>query len=642
MAGEGKQFRFDDVIVDRENFRVTKDGEEVTLTPRAFDVLTVLLQNAGRAVEKQEIFDAVWKDTYVTDNALVKVVKEIRQALGDGADRPHLIETVPKRGYRFIGQLEPDNHEGLPPVASAETSLPPDTPAAGYDRLPVESPVSMPAPVETRSPSYFWPIAAAALVGVLALGSWYWYRQSNAAQGQIRSIAVLPFKPLSAESRDESLEMGMAETLITNLSRLHELAVRPITSVRKYTDPSQDPIRAGQELQAEAVLEGNIQKAGDRIRITVRLLDVASGKPLWTDTFDENFTDIFKVQDSIAERVTSALSIRLSSDDRDRMARHYTDDPATYQQYLQCQLLWHGRRQNWVQKSLQCYEDIINKDPNFALAHVGAAEAYVMSSGQHLMPHKDAVANAKQHMAKALELDDSLAQAHTALAEITYQYDYNWQSAERSFRRAMELNPNLAWVHQAYGWFVMCQGRFEEAAVAMDKAKELDPSSVTIEVGRGRLYYFSRDYEKARLHFEKLIALEPNDTSLRFSLFTILERQQKYTEAGEQMLTLFRGPDPSVTATLRNVLINEGWEAFWRKQYEMVRERERQGGRAPTLFHATYHVRMGSKDEAFYWLGKRIDEADPGVLQYKIDPMYDSLRDDPRYAQLLSRIGLTP
>ena len=636
MDQQKELFHFENITVDLKDFRVIREGEPVVLTPRAFDVLVVLLRNAGRVVEKQEIFNSVWKDTFVTDNALVKIIKELRGALGDEADKPHIIETVPKRGYRFVADVTSD--------ATAEPDEEPAVDIGDVDSPVVEAdagrkPSSQDIFVKRRD-------LVLLLVGailVAGMAGWILYRQSSkASPQQVHSIAVLPFKPLSADSRDESLEMGMAETLINRLSNVKSLAVRPITAVRKFTDPSQDPVKAGEETKAEAVLDGNIQKAGDRIRVTVRLIDVASGAHLWTDKFDESLTDIFKVQDSIAERVTKALLIELSRTEQDQLGRRETNDPVAYQEYLQCQLIWHGRRPNWIQQSRQCYENVINKDPNFALAYIGAAESYIMLSGHLMLSKKEAAEKARPYIAKALEIDNSLAQAHNANAELLYQFDYDWKGADEEFKKALELNPNVSWIRQAHGWFLMTQGRFPEAEAEMDMAKSLDPSSITIDVGRGRLYYFMRDYEKARLHFEKLIELEPEDSSLHYSMYTILEQQQKYDEAVERHLkvSLRYGAPPEVVEEMRAAFRAGGWQGFLEKQLEI--QKKRGMDRMSPWMHANHFARMGRKEDAFYWLEKSFEMGEIGNLQLKIDPLYDGLRDDPRYARLLARIGLTP
>ena len=528
-------------------------------------MLVFLVSKAGRVVEKSELFGEVWKGTFVSDNALTKIIKEIRHALQDDANAPRYIETVPKRGYRFIGELE-----NAPAQVSSE---------AGTDHT------AQPRLIVSRRAMTF---AVLALIPLTVLGAWLLFRAkpSEVVSPKIQSIAVLPFKPLNAESRDESLEMGMAETLIMRLSNLRQVVVRPMSSVRKYTDLQQDPIKAGREIQAQAVLDGSIQKVGDRIRVTVRLIDVRNGMSLWSQQFDESFTDIFKVQDSIAERVTSALSLQLSKSEQEQLAKHFTDDPAAYQLYLRGQLSWHGRRQNWIEQSLDYYQQAVLKDPNFAQAHIGVADSYIRMSGHRKISMQEAETKARPSIIKALEIDDSLAEAHNALAELKYQYEYDWDGAEKEFKRAIELNSNVAWIHLAYGWFLMSKGRFEEARAEMDLARELDPSSLTIIAGRGRLFYYSRQYEEATQHFQNIIAVEPNDSSAYFSLYTIYKQRQMYPEAVDVYLKygkLIGAPEGAIEP-LRKAFEAAGWQGFLQKRLEDLEKKSKSGVVVPFEF----------------------------------------------------------
>jgi TolB-like protein/DNA-binding winged helix-turn-helix (wHTH) protein/Tfp pilus assembly protein PilF len=614
----GNIYSFNDVIVDGDNFRVERAGQVVTLTPKAFDVLVFLLENAGRVIEKQEIFDHAWKGAFVGDNALTKVIKEIRHALEDPAGDPHYIETVPKRGYRFIGDV------------LVRISLSPEM-ESSTERSAVRSKIRA---------LLFLAIGFAALA---SLTVWIVLRQGSKAPAPrpVRSIAVLPFRPLNMADRDESLEMGMAETLIARLSNIKQIVVRPFSSVRKYSDIEQDAVKAGRELQAEAVLEGSIQKSGERVRITVRLINVETGNPLWTEQFDERFTDIFKVQDSIAERITTALALELSRQEREQIARHYTDSADAYELYLQGQMLWHRRRPEWIEQSLATFQQALAKDPDFALAHIGIAECYIMLSGHRRISMQEAETKARPEILRALELDNDLAMGHNALAELKYQYEYDWTGAEQEFKKAIELNPNVAWIRQANGWFLMSMGRFDEAAGEMDMARQFDPNSLTINVGRGRLYYYSRQYDQAMRHYENIVAVEPNDFSSINSLSAIYERKGMYPEAFEAFMKTHY-LEPEKAAEFREAFETGGWEGFARKQLaETERIAETKSKPMPSTFVDIY-LRLGDKEKAFFWLEKVFEERDPAILQFKIEPAYDPLRTDPRYAKLLEKVGLKP
>ena len=616
-------YRFDDFIVDSQNFSVSKNGSAVTLTPRAFDVLTFLVKHPGQVVEKRQLFDEVWGEAFVTDNALTKIIKDLRHALNDSADHPRYIETVPKRGYRFIGNLETASAP-----ARAET---------------VTEPVVM-TPPPSRASAKPW-IVSLVVVIILGVAGGLWFAfTSRTITGQPTTIAVLPFKPLDAGSRDESLELGMAATLITRLSNLHQVVVRPMGSARKFTDPAQDPVKAGSELQAEAVLDGSIQKAGDRIRVSVRLIDVKSGAALWSEHFDENFTDIFKVQDSIAQRIASALTLKLSRDEQAQLAKHMTESPEAYELYLKGQFHWHRRSPGWIRESLNLYQEALEKDPNFALAHIGVADAYIMLSGHRQLNPEDAAANAEPSIARALEIDPTLAQAHNALAEFKYQYQYDWKGAEAEFKTAIALNPNVAWIHQAYGWFLMSDGRFGEANAEVERARQLDPSSMTLEAARGRLYYFSRQYDRAIQHYQAMLEKEPNDSSIHYALYTVYVQKGMYAEAMDMFLTNQRrgGMPQKFEQEFRDAFNSGGWEGYQRKILEEVERRRGPSGQPSPERMAETYVRLRDKDNAFLWLEKLFDMRDISIVQFKIEPAYDFLRDDPRYAQLLARIGQTP
>lgn len=611
-------YRFDRFVVDAQDFVVKRDDEAISLTPRAFDVLLLLLKNGGHVVEKRQLFDEVWKETFVSDNALTKVVKELRHALGDSAEEPRYIETIPKRGYRFIGEL---NGNGKP----------------AHD-------ASVREPARQRSMRNTLSIVGMSALLVIAVAA-IWValtRKSTDAVPSPKTIAVLPFKPLNAESRDESLELGMAETLITRLTSLRDVAVRPIGSVRKFTDANADPLKAGEDLQTEAVLDGSIQKADERVRVTVRLFDVRTSATLWSEQFDEKFTDIFRVQDSIAQRIAGVLALKLSREEQEQLAKHMTENPRAYELYLNGQFNWHRRGPDWINQSLQAYKQALDEDPNFALAHIGVADAYMMLSGHRRISMQDAEANARPSIERALEIDDHLADAHNALAELKYQYQYDWRGAEDEFKTAVDLNPNAVWIRQAYGWFLMSDGQFERAAVEMDKARQLDPSSLTLTIARGRLYYFSRQYDQAIDYFRRVIELEPDDVSAYRALGSAYEGKGMYPEAVETFLREI-GSDSEhekQREAVRRAFADGGWEGFLRKGLEGLDKTPMRPGKA--WLYADFYARLGDREKAFYWFEKVFDERDVAVLQFKISPTNDVLRGDPRFAQLLAKIGQTP
>ena len=439
----------------------------------------------------------------------------------------------------------------------------------------------------------------------------------------------------------------MAETLITKLGGIKQIVVRPMSAVRKYTDLHQDPVKAGRELQATAVLDGSIQKAGDRVRVTVRLMNIGTGEAVWAEQFDADFTDIFEVQDLISERVTTALALELSAGERGRLTKRHTGNSEAYQLYLQGHYLFGrqtGDKGDNLMRSFEYYQRAIEKDPNFALAYIGMAESYLALTGSTRAPAQEVIPKAVANMTKALELDPMLAEARNTLAEIKYQFEYDWQGAEKEFNRAIELNPTAARIHLAYGWFLMTAGRFDEAQAEMERAQELDPSSMSINRARGRLLFFMRQYDRAIEHYRKIVELDPSVGINHWSLGRTYELKGMYAEAIEgyakynDTIRLFR---PDEMERYKEIFRASGWQVFAQKIATDMEEKSKKEYVSPVVMAQDF-TRADDRDRAFAWLEKAFEARDPALVQLKIEPIYDSLRSDPRYIDLLRRINLTP
>ncbi|MDQ3818936.1 MAG: tetratricopeptide repeat protein, partial [Acidobacteriota bacterium] len=497
-------------------------------------------------------------------------------------------------------------------------------------------------PIFRRKPSLIiiTCVMGCGLLFLLAYALWPRRAAAPSAGQPFRTIAVLPFKPLSAESRDETLEMGMADTLITKLSNINQLVVRPTSAVRKYTDPAQDAVEAGRELQVDAVLDGSIQKASDRVRVTVRLVSVRDGSTLWSGQFDESSDDILKVQDSISERTVKALRLKLNGEEQERLTRRYTDSPEAYQLYLQGRNLWKRFAKDY-KRSLDYYRQAIEKDPDFALAYTGIAVSYIKLNGYQALAPDEAYSNARAAITKALELDDSLAEAHNTLAEIKYQYDFDWAGAEREFKRAVELNPNVASIHQSYCWYLMSVGRFDEALAEIDKAQELDPRELIIKIVKARVFYFMRDYDRSIEQLRKVLEAEPNPVA-HWSLGMAYEQKGMYAEAVEEFLTGVNLQGVAMPeGELREAFRSSGWQGYVEKHLAILTEQAKRGY-VPPLEIATDYARLGKRDETLAWLEKTVDAHDVGAASLKIEPAWDYLRSDPRFTKLVARTNQSP
>jgi tetratricopeptide (TPR) repeat protein len=439
--------------------------------------------------------------------------------------------------------------------------------------------------------------------------------------------------------------MGMAETLITKLCSIRQIVVRPMGAVRKFTDPRQDPVRAGQELDVETVLAGSIQKAGDRVRVTVQLMNVRTGASLWAAQFDTDFRDIFQVQDSISERVAHALTLRLSGEESARLAGHYTENPEAYQLYLQGQYLLGkqtGDRSDNLRRSLEFYRLAVDRDPKFARAFVGIAEFYISAGDPKLAP-RDSSLHARSAVVRALELDDTLAEAHNALAELKYQYEFDWSGAEAEFKRAIDLEPNVAYFHIASSWNQMCQGRFDQAQAELARAVELEPGSLRFNKTQGVLFIFMRRYDEAINHYKKMREVEPTLIHRnQFSMAVAFAQVGMRAEAVEELLEDGRTRGYLTTneiELLKEAFRASGWEAYMRMTINLLEEKAKREYISPTILAGLYAL-SGRKEPALAWLEKAIDIGDPWISLIKIQPAYDSLRSDPRFRELLFRVGL--
>jgi TolB-like protein len=325
----------------------------------------------------------------------------------------------------------------------------------------------------------------------------------------VRSVAVLPFRPLVAETRDAALELGMAETLITRLSS-RAIVVRPISSVRKYMDLDQDPLAAGRELSVELVLDGSIQRCGDQIRVTARLVNVTNGAAIWSGTFDEKFTSIFAVQDAIAKKVAGSLALELTTGEKVRLTKRYTENTEAYQAYLNGLYYWYKHPAPGYEKSRDYFQQSIDCDPNYALGHLGLSLYYGFASAVGILPPNENWPRSEEAANKALTLDDTLAEIYNPQAAVKLYYYHDWSAAERYFRRGIELNPNSAEIRHHYAMCLVLFGRNDEAITEIQRASELDPLALRNNLDRAKIFFFIHQYDRAIDQFRKTLELEPN------------------------------------------------------------------------------------------------------------------------------------
>lgn len=458
-----------------------------------------------------------------------------------------------------------------------------------------------------------------------------------------QTLAVLPFKPLVAGSRDEALEMGMADTLINKLSSMKRIIVRPISAVRQYSSLEQDAVAAGREQGVDVVVEGSIQRSGNKVRVTVRLMKVVDSSQLWTESFDEKFTDIFAVQDRVSERVVGLLAVKLNNTEQKLLTKRYTDNAEAYELYLKGRFHLNRLTDDGFQKGRAYFQQAIDKDPNYALAHAGLADAYISLGNFNVSRPRETFPKARQAALTALELDENLAEAHVSLANAIFLYDWEWEGAEDQFKRAIALNPSYAEAHQMYSYFLLGRGRFEEALKEMQRAQELNPLSIANILGVGEVQHLARRHAEAIATFQKALEMDPNSGLANWAL------GRAYTEKGmlDEAIAAFQksiplsGDSPDEPAELARAYARSGRKAEARKILDDLLEQSKRKYIAGSVIAALWGA-LGEKDEAFVWLDKAYAERDFILVTLKVEPMFDELRSDPRFAIMLKRVGLEP
>jgi DNA-binding winged helix-turn-helix (wHTH) protein/TolB-like protein/Flp pilus assembly protein TadD len=655
MSKDSKQvFEFGPFRVDVEESRLIRDGESVPLWPKAFEILRVLVESRGRMLTKDELMSRVWPDTFVEENNLTVNMSALRKALGEGVNGAKYIETIPRRGYRFVAEVCELTDAGAPLILTRQTvssiiieeeEEEDSKEVAGkpFVRRAIDSsalPLALPA-ARVNRPFTTW-LGALAVVLVAALLYFWFANRPRPIQtiGDVRSIAVLPFKSLGAAEEDESLRLGLADALITKLSNIHPVIVRPTSSIVKYADSQQSLSAIGQELGVEALLEGRLQRDADRLRITVQLVRTDNGAPVWAESFDERLTNIFAVQTAISERVARALALRLTSEQQTQLIKNPTQNAEAFQAYIKGRYFWNKRTPESIKKAIGYFNQAIEIDPTYALAYSGIADCYIILGRPQVMlvttTESDDFSKAKAAALKALEIDDSLAEAHASLAIAQAAKEDNNEAAHREFERAIALNPNYATAYNYYAITLIGDGRLDEALEKITRAVEIDPLSVPIITNHGIVLYRLRRYDEAIAELKKSIEMNPAHARAHWGLGLAYEQKGMYREAiaeFKQSITLSNGGAVGLSA-LAHAYAGSGRRQEAQVLLAELQEGFRQG-RVDAYSLAMVYVGLDDKEQALALIEKHRQESRFRLL--KVDQHFDPLRADPRFARLLQR-----
>jgi len=613
-------YQFGVFTVDARAFELRKRGVRMKLQERPLQLLLLLLERPGHIVTREVLRQRLWGDgTFVDfDHSISSAVNKLRAALGDSAQHPRYIETVGRQGYRFIY-----------PVAPHQSTL---------SVLPTPRPALV---GRTGPPRRRW--FAAGLIVVLmlaAVGTALLLVRRYRGPGQVRSIAVLPLKNLSSDPEQVFFTEGLTDELTTRLTDIDDLRVTSRTSVLQYKGSTKPLPQIARELGVDAVVEGSVQRSGNRVRITAELISAADDRHLWAASYDRDVRDVLALQDEVAHEV--ADNIRLTLVAANPRPSTHSVDPETFQLYLRARYEWAKRNPVAIHNAIVLYDKALERDPNYALAWAGKAQCYALLGGYTAEPQEGFVRKARAAALRALELDSQLAEAHLALAVIAQNYDWDWRAAEREYRDALRLDGNNPTAHHWYAEFLAFQGRFDEAFTQIGRAEQLDPSSAIIQTDHGAILIYARDYGRAEEVLRGVLARTPEFPRARGLLETvyILENRADLALADLAQLPEYKGLSNSwkLAATAR-VYAGEGRYRDAERMIERLRklDRAQQFDAVPMIF-ATTDGRHN--DEAFAWLEVGYQQHSDAIAALKVNPAYGPVRGDPRYTELLHRVGL--
>ena len=647
------KYRLGEYELDPSAYSLSRASTPVPVSRKRFEVLLYLVKERHRVVTRHELIGRFWDGLEVYEENLTKCISELRKALDDQHKPHHCIETIPAVGYRYIGGVE----ERLPPpeslsaeneTADAAVLGVPEAQKSSANPIVVEAETvligsrsQMTSAVRPRPTVFVLTLLAFIALTAAVVSVYRFKRPSNTATaGGIHSLAILPFKSISEQNRDEFLELGMADALITKLSNITQVSVVPTGLVRKYASLTQDPIAAGNELKVDSVLEGSVQKLQQRIRVTVRLVRVSDRSFLWAETFDEQFADIFSLQDSISERVVKALSVRLSTPEKQQISKRYTDNTEAYQLYQKGRYFWNKRTEDALVKSIGFLEQATKVDPQYATAYAGLADAYISASNINVLPPEEVYSKAKYAARKAIEIDNNLAEAHAALAFSMILFNWDWTNSELEFRKAINLSPNYGPAHQWYAVSLVSTMRFNEAIAEANAAQQVDPVSLFINAGAGWISFLVRDYDRTIAECTKTLEMDPGFAPAH------LYRGMAYEEKGmfDKAIADLESASASQGGSSFSGALGHAYAVAGKKAEARMLLRDLKKSSAKHYFPpyqlALIHVGLGEKEEALNLLERAYEERYPWLMHLAVEPRLDPIRSEPRFKALLSRIGL--
>jgi DNA-binding winged helix-turn-helix (wHTH) protein/TolB-like protein/Tfp pilus assembly protein PilF len=625
-----------------------RENAPIPLAPKAFELLVALIANHGHLVTRETLMQTVWADSFVEDTNLTVNISLLRKILGNTPAGQPWIATVPKRGYRFDGPvtLHPPGNGVVRAPASAPVEEKVSTPPEESEAIVPQNTVSKGAlSFSLGSVRRQWFLTSAALL-ITIVCAWIGVRiyglRHPTQLTSLRAIAVLPFQSAGAITEDQYLGFGLTDALITRLGRLSQIVVRPIGAVRSFGKEA-DPVMVGKRLNVQAVLDGTVQRTGNRIQVAVTLRRAEDGGVIWSDSFDEPVSTDFEIEDSISQRLAKALTLQLSRDEEHRLATPSTPNHQAYELYTQGRYYWNKRSVESVQKSIDLFRQATNLDPNYAAAWSGLADAWILagSYGNSFLAPSVAMPKAKEAAERALVLDDSSAEAHTSLAYIHLMWDWDHETAEEEFKRALQINPGYVNAHHWYSHELVALGRFAESHQQSEAALSLDPADVVMNEHMAWHHLMAREYDRSIPQANKAVQLDPGFVQAH----RVLALDLLYTGHSQEACAEFqRGvelshDDPVANSYLARCYAQTHRPADARKILAQLEQASTERYVSAAEIAAVYAA-LNDSESALKWLDTACDEHAGALIYLNVDRVWDALRKSSRFQADVRRVNL--
>jgi TolB-like protein/DNA-binding winged helix-turn-helix (wHTH) protein len=616
---------FDRFELDLRSGELRKDGRKIRLQAQPFQLLALLIEQAGEVVARDEVCRALWQtETFVDfDHSMAGALNKIREALGDSAEHPRFVETLPRRGYRFIGHIRRD----LPAVAAPPRSQ-------GVPQLSTWL---------ARWPRIVGGISITVVALLVTLG-WKMMRDGDVALRSgphIRSLAVLPLANLSEKPDQDYFADGMTEELTTDLGKISALRVISRTSTMQYKGSKKPLPEIARELNVDAIVEGTVARSGSHVHVTANLIQASPERHLWAESYESEVADALTVQGEIAQAVGRKIGLSITEKERELLTVPRPVNPEAQDLYMEGRFAWHlAENAEASQKAVNYFEQAIEKDPSFAKAYAALASVYSVWIPGMAQGPRDRMPKAREFAMKALALDNTISESHGTLGLIDLFYDRNWSTAEEEYKQTIALNPNYFWVHSWHARGLVARGQAEQAVAEAQRVIGLSPSPLNWDYSIW-VFVLARREDLARERSEQLLRVAPQWTWAHFSAAHVYELQGDSEKAAQEFLKadeLF-GTEPRKIAQLKQAFAKYGSQGYWRQAIQNYKQTAKSSYVEPVLV-AEACARIGDKECAFEWLEKGLNERDDLMINLNVDPPLESLHSDPRFQELVRRVGI--